>query len=68
MELKVGDVVCLKSDKFMQSVQPMVISEIEGEDCWCTWMKDGEVKTYNFASITLMRYDEAYRDTTMELV
>ena len=68
MELKAGDVVCLKSDKDMLSMQRMVIADIQDKICYCVWMKDGEIKSTQLLTITLMHCDEAYRDTTVELV
>lgn len=68
MELKAGDVVCLKSDKDMPSMQRMVIADIRDQICSCVWMKDGEIKSTQLLTITLMHCDEAYSNTVMELV
>ena len=49
-QFKVGDVVCLKSDKDMYTFQRMTINGIDADGvCSCVWFKEGEIRGASFS-------------------
>lgn len=57
-QFKVGDVVCLKSDKEMYTYQRMTVNGIDSDGtCSCVWFKEGEIRGATFAADALTNCD-----------